>query len=62
MPLEFLASYIAELSLLEYNLLSYSPSLVAAASIFLAKFILHPTKNPWVCVIINVQIHSAFVN
>ncbi|KAJ1685045.1 hypothetical protein LUZ63_016435 [Rhynchospora breviuscula] len=47
MPLEFLASYIAELSLLEYNLLCYSPSLVAAASIFLAKFILHPTKNPW---------------
>ncbi|KAJ4756541.1 Cyclin family protein [Rhynchospora pubera] len=47
MPLEFLASYIAELSLLEYNLLCYSPSFVAAASIFLAKFILHPTRNPW---------------
>ncbi|KAJ3694516.1 hypothetical protein LUZ60_009996 [Juncus effusus] len=47
LQLEFLASYIAELSLLEYNLLSYPPSHIAAASIFLAKFILHPLKNPW---------------
>lgn len=46
--LEFLANYVAELSLLEYNLLSYRPSLVAASAIFLAKFILQPTKHPWV--------------
>jgi hypothetical protein len=46
--LEFLANYVAELSLLEYNLLSYPPSLVAASAIFLAKFILQPTKHPWV--------------
>uniref|UniRef100_A0A0D9Y5P6 Uncharacterized protein n=1 Tax=Oryza glumipatula TaxID=40148 RepID=A0A0D9Y5P6_9ORYZ len=45
--LEFLANYVAELSLLEYNLLSYPPSLVAASAIFLAKFILQPTKHPW---------------
>ncbi|CAM0957311.1 unnamed protein product [Alopecurus aequalis] len=45
--LEFLASYIAELSLLEYSLLCYVPSLIAASSIFLANFILKPTKNPW---------------
>ncbi|KAL6621200.1 hypothetical protein ACP70R_033632 [Stipagrostis hirtigluma subsp. patula] len=43
----FIASYICELSLLEYSLLSYLPSLVAASSVFLAKFILKPTKNPW---------------
>ncbi|XP_072998464.1 cyclin-A1-4-like isoform X3 [Typha latifolia] len=47
LQLEFLANYVAELSLLEYGLLCYSPSLVAASSIFLAKFILQPTKNPW---------------
>jgi hypothetical protein len=46
--LEFLASYISELSLLEYSLLCYVPSLIAASSIFLANFILKPTKNPWV--------------
>ncbi|XP_039798777.1 cyclin-A1-4-like isoform X5 [Panicum virgatum] len=45
--LEFLANYICELSLLEYSLLCYLPSLVAASSVFLARFILKPTKNPW---------------
>uniref|UniRef100_A0A452Y8Q7 Cyclin C-terminal domain-containing protein n=1 Tax=Aegilops tauschii subsp. strangulata TaxID=200361 RepID=A0A452Y8Q7_AEGTS len=45
--LEFLASYITELSLLEYSLLCHVPSLIAASSIFLANFILKPTKNPW---------------
>jgi len=45
--LEFLANYIAELSLLEYSLLSYPPSLIAASAIFLAKFVLQPTKYPW---------------
>ncbi|XP_078174485.1 cyclin-A1-4-like [Carex rostrata] len=58
MPLEFLASYIAELSLLEYNLLCYSPSLVAAASIFLAKFILHPTKNPWSATLLHYTLYK----
>lgn len=46
--LEFLVNYICELSLLEYSLLCYLPSLVAASSVFLARFILKPTKNPWV--------------
>ncbi|CAN6340109.1 unnamed protein product [Urochloa humidicola] len=45
--LEFLANYICELSLLEYSLLCYLPSLVAASSVFLARFILQPAKNPW---------------
>ncbi|KAL6865286.1 hypothetical protein ACP4OV_016437 [Aristida adscensionis] len=45
--LEFIANYICELSLLEYSLLCYLPSLVAASSVFLAEFILKPTKNPW---------------
>ncbi|KAL5668599.1 hypothetical protein ACJX0J_020820, partial [Zea mays] len=45
--LEFLANYIAELSLLEYSLLSYPPSLIAASAIFLARFVLQPTKYPW---------------
>lgn len=48
MQLECMSNYIAELSLLEYTMLSYSPSLVAASSIFLAKYILDPTRRPWV--------------
>ncbi|CAH2035624.1 unnamed protein product [Thlaspi arvense] len=47
MQLECMANYIAELSLLEYTMLSYSPSLVAASTIFLAKYILDPTRRPW---------------
>ncbi|KAJ8505759.1 hypothetical protein OPV22_006645 [Ensete ventricosum] len=47
LQLEFLACYVAELSLLEYNLLCYAPSIVAASAIFLAKFIMQPTKRPW---------------
>ncbi|KAI4971736.1 hypothetical protein ZWY2020_002650, partial [Hordeum vulgare] len=46
--LEFLANYVVELSLLEYSLLAYPPSLVAASSIFLMKFILQPAKHPWI--------------
>ncbi|XP_038885919.1 cyclin-A1-1-like [Benincasa hispida] len=34
-------------TLLEYSMLCYAPSLVAASAIFLAKFILLPTKRPW---------------
>ncbi|KAL4565799.1 hypothetical protein LXL04_029905 [Taraxacum kok-saghyz] len=47
MQLECLASYISELSLLEYNMLCYAPSLVAASAIFLARFVLLPSKKPW---------------
>ncbi|CAH1439602.1 unnamed protein product [Lactuca virosa] len=47
MQLECLASYISELSLLEYNMLCYAPSLVAASAIFLARFVLVPSKKPW---------------
>jgi hypothetical protein len=50
MQLECLANYLAELSLLEYSMLCYSPSLLAASATFLAKFILVPSKEPWVCV------------
>ncbi|KAG2270564.1 hypothetical protein Bca52824_065119 [Brassica carinata] len=47
MQLECMANYIAELSLLEYTMLSHSPSLVAASAIFLATYILDPTRRPW---------------
>ncbi|KAL2339747.1 hypothetical protein Fmac_007687 [Flemingia macrophylla] len=47
LQLECLTNYIAELSLLEYSMLCYAPSLIAASAIFLAKFILSPSKKPW---------------
>ncbi|CAI9115443.1 OLC1v1016345C1 [Oldenlandia corymbosa var. corymbosa] len=47
LQLECLANYIAELSLLEYSMLCYAPSLIAASTIFLAKYILAPANRPW---------------
>ncbi|TYG76008.1 hypothetical protein ES288_D03G079000v1 [Gossypium darwinii] len=47
MQLECMANYITELSLLEYSMLCHAPSLIAASAIFLAKFILLPSKKPW---------------
>ncbi|XP_019196846.1 PREDICTED: cyclin-A1-4-like isoform X2 [Ipomoea nil] len=47
LQLEHLASYLAELSLLAYDMLCYSPSLVAASAIFLARYTLTPSKKPW---------------
>ncbi|XP_004290902.1 PREDICTED: cyclin-A1-1 [Fragaria vesca subsp. vesca] len=47
MQLECLANYLAELSLLDYSMLSYAPSLVAASAIFLANYITLPSKRPW---------------
>eukprot|EP01087_Luapelamoeba_hula_P020327 TRINITY_DN6923_c0_g1_i1.p1 TRINITY_DN6923_c0_g1~~TRINITY_DN6923_c0_g1_i1.p1 ORF type:complete len:596 (+),score=91.88 TRINITY_DN6923_c0_g1_i1:366-2153(+) len=43
--LAFLASYLAELSLLEYSLIKYLPSQLAAASVFLALRSLD--REPW---------------
>lgn len=42
--LEFLASYLAELTLLEYGFLKFRPSQIAAAAVFLAIYTLH--KRP----------------
>ncbi|KAL1214570.1 Cyclin-A1-2 [Cardamine amara subsp. amara] len=44
---ECVASYLTELSLLDYAMLRYSPSLVSASAVFLALYILHPSRKPW---------------
>ncbi|KAL2520005.1 Cyclin-A1-1 [Forsythia ovata] len=47
LQLECLANYIAELSLLEYSMLHFAPSVIAASSIFLAKYILSSSTEAW---------------
>ncbi|KAF8673900.1 hypothetical protein HU200_048347 [Digitaria exilis] len=44
---EFLGSYLAELSLLDYGFLRFLPSLVAASVVFVARLTLDPHTNPW---------------
>ncbi|TKY75009.1 putative cyclin-A3-1 [Spatholobus suberectus] len=48
LQIEFLGSYLAELSLLDYDCLKFLPSIVAASVIFLARFIIWPEVHPWV--------------
>ncbi|XVE71611.1 hypothetical protein DITRI_Ditri10aG0165000 [Diplodiscus trichospermus] len=45
--LEFLANYLAELSLLDYNFLKFLPSVIAASAVFLARWTLDQSDHPW---------------
>ncbi|GER32505.1 cyclin A2 [Striga asiatica] len=45
--LEFLANYLAELTLTDYSFLKFLPSLIAASAIFLARWTLDQSQNPW---------------
>lgn len=45
--LEFLANYLAELTLIDYNFLVFVPSNVAASVVFLAIWMLDQSRHPW---------------
>lgn len=45
--LEFMCSYLAELSLLDYDCIRFLPSVVAAACLFVARFTISPKTRPW---------------
>ncbi|KAG8381884.1 hypothetical protein BUALT_Bualt05G0019200 [Buddleja alternifolia] len=45
--LEFLANYLAELTLIEYSFVKFLPSLIAASAIFLARWTLDQSDHPW---------------
>ncbi|WVZ90971.1 hypothetical protein U9M48_037215 [Paspalum notatum var. saurae] len=45
--MEFLGSYLAELSLLDYDCLRFLPSVVAASVMFVARLTIDPNANPW---------------
>ena len=47
LQLECLGNYLAELTLVEYGLLRYLPSMIASSAVFLAKLTLDPTARPW---------------
>ncbi|XP_010494275.1 PREDICTED: putative cyclin-A3-1 isoform X1 [Camelina sativa] len=47
LQMEFLCSYLSELSMLDYNSLKFLPSIVAASAVFLARFIIRPKQHPW---------------
>ncbi|KAI3786051.1 hypothetical protein L1987_45178 [Smallanthus sonchifolius] len=47
LELECLASYLAELTLIDYNFLVFLPSNIAAAAVFLARWMLDQSCHPW---------------
>ncbi|KAL1218429.1 Cyclin-A2-3 [Cardamine amara subsp. amara] len=47
LEMEFLASYLTELTLIDYHFLKFLPSVVAASAVFLAKWTLNQLNHPW---------------
>ncbi|KAJ6327503.1 hypothetical protein OIU78_014384 [Salix suchowensis] len=45
--LKYLADYLAELTLVDYSFLKFLPSVIAASSVFLARWTLDRTNHPW---------------
>ncbi|XP_016463394.1 cyclin-A2-2-like [Nicotiana tabacum] len=45
--LEFMANYLAELTLVDYGFLKFLPSLTAASAVFLARWTLDQSNHPW---------------
>ncbi|KAJ0980251.1 hypothetical protein J5N97_008506 [Dioscorea zingiberensis] len=57
LQLEFLGSYLAELSLLEYQCLQFLPSIVAASAVFVARFTISPENHPWTS---TLRLHTGY--
>ncbi|KAM6585852.1 hypothetical protein CsatB_012854 [Cannabis sativa] len=47
LELEYLASYLTELTLIDYGFLSFLPSVIAASAIFLSRWTLDQSSHPW---------------
>eukprot|EP00897_Mesotaenium_endlicherianum_P008904 jgi/Mesen1/8041/ME000428S07246 len=47
LQLECLAKYLGEIALLEYSVIQFVPSVIAASAVFLAEVILHPQGRSW---------------
>lgn len=54
---EFLSSYLAELSLLDYCCVQFLPSIVAASVLFLSRLTVLPKMHPWS---LTLQWHSGY--
>ncbi|VVA95909.1 unnamed protein product [Arabis nemorensis] len=47
LEMEFLANYLTELTLTDYQCLKFLPSVIAASAVFLAKWTLNQSSHPW---------------
>ncbi|KAK7310822.1 hypothetical protein RJT34_08572 [Clitoria ternatea] len=60
LKLEFMCYYLAELSLLDYYCLKFLPSMVAASTVFLARFFIWPKQQTWTSPLCECTRYSAF--
>lgn len=58
--LEFLANYLAELTIVEYGFLKFLPSVIAASAVFLARWTLNQSDHPWVCISVILLVLEVF--
>lgn len=56
LELEFLASYLTELTLIDSRFLKFLPSVIAASAVFLAKWTLDQSNHPWVCNVASLSL------
>lgn len=61
LELEYLANYLAELTLMDYSFLTFLPSLTAASAVFLARWTLDQSHHPWV-VILSLYFHISYTS
>ncbi|KAL9304486.1 hypothetical protein ACSQ67_021749 [Phaseolus vulgaris] len=47
LELEYLANYLAEITLMDYGFLNFLPSIIAASAVFLARWTLDQSNHPW---------------
>ncbi|XP_021906572.1 cyclin-A2-3-like, partial [Carica papaya] len=47
LELEYLANYLAELALIDYQFLKFLPSIIAASAVFVARWTLDQSSHPW---------------
>ncbi|KAH9714703.1 cyclin-A2-4 [Citrus sinensis] len=47
LELEYLANFLAELSLVDYGFLKFIPSIIAASAVFLARWTMDQSSHPW---------------
>lgn len=58
--LEFLANYLAELTIVEYGFLKFLPSVIAASAVFLARWTLNQSDHPLVCIFVLLFVLEVF--
>ena len=59
--MEFLANYLTELTLVEYEFLKFLPSVIAASAVFLAKWTMNQSSHPWACSCFRLRHISLFM-